>query len=156
MLSRIGISDEQAEELSELYFIEDRGSLAERMGVPSSILKHWLVNPKVLSLIKKKAEEMSRKYSREDHIRNLEKIRELALDEEKLNLKVALAAEVSIGRAAGLYESFTDVEDNTGSGKPVESLSTDEIKRRLSNLIPHQPNAPARVANTEFFNDDTD
>ena len=150
MRSDIALTDQIVEDLSEYYFIDRSvNGISKALGIERGYVVKWLANPRVLVKIKEKALEMRKKYSREEHLAQLEKIRELALDDEKPNLKVALASELAIGRAAGLYDNFSDLEDQSASGPAVENMSTEEIRRRLAGVVSHRPSEPLRLGDSD-------
>jgi hypothetical protein len=137
-------TDEEADLIADLYFICDR----DRRRIQSELLargiqlngggtldeKH-LHHPQVRRKIVEKAREMRNSgiYTREAHIRKLQEIRDGALVDE--NWKVGLAAEVAVGRAAGLYENF-DEEGDSPEAKlmPPESMTNDQLRSRLAQL----------------------
>ncbi len=50
------------------------------------------------------------------------------------NFKVALSAEVSVGKAAGLYEPRTNDDDSEGKTVDPAQLSTGELRKRLARV----------------------
>jgi hypothetical protein len=145
-------TEEHYELISELYYTCDRdrarmqqellrlGMNLNRGGtLDESILYHLPIRRRIVE----KAREMQKSglYTREEHIRKLQQIRDGALGDE--NWKVGLAAEVAVGKAAGLYESF-DPEGESGNGKliPPQEMSTDAIRAKLAQLSQRQLPAP--------------
>jgi hypothetical protein len=133
------VTDEQAELIANHYFLQERDRLKIGMaiGMGRTLDVEWLVHPSVQRAIAAIVLSMRRDklYSREEHIKMLQQIRDHCIKDD--NWKTALAAEISVGKAAGLYENIGTPDDPDGispSNKPVETLDSDQIKRRLEKL----------------------
>jgi len=142
------LSEEQANLIANQYFLQeqDRRKMGEALGMGRILDAEYLAHPLVLRAIAAIVQSMRRDklYSREDHIKKLQEIRDACIRDD--NWKTALAAEVSVGRAAGLYENIGQPDDPDGispSNKPVEALDSDQIKRRLDRIQQARIAAPA-------------
>ena len=71
--------------------------------------------------------------TRDDHIANLHMIRDKALEDETLNLKVALESEIAAGNAAGLYDKLAPPEQQTLPNP--ETMSTQQLRDALSKNV---------------------
>ena len=122
------LSDEQCQRVAELSFIfnGDCKRITEEMNLETKIsrsdLQHWRIRKYII------AEGKQMSVTRENHIQWLEKIRDMALEDEKPQYRVALAAEIARGQAAGLYNTAVQDTDVT---KAIEDQSTDVIRRQL-------------------------
>lgn len=148
-------TDEEVDLIAELYFICDRDrkriqtelvSRGIHLNGGGTLDERHLHHPQVRRAIVEKAKEMRNSgiYSRESHIQKLQEIRDRALNDD--NYKVGLAAEVAVGRAAGLYENFDESDDSTNEGKlmPPEQMSNDQLKARLAQLQQRQLPPPEK------------
>lgn len=137
MYSARTLTEHDAQEISEAYFkaSKDPRKIAEHLGVPTfdlGLIRH----PLVKRLIAQKATRLRRSYTLDDHLTKLKQIRDAALSDS--NYKVALTAEIAVGKAAGLYEKIVD--ESAGVSE-VENLSTEQIRQKIANLT--QPVLPA-------------
>jgi len=124
------MDEASADLLVDAYFRsgKDPRKMAEILQVPSldlEVLTHPLFRRKVIE----RAKQLSQRYSLDEHLEKLKEIRDACLEGDKPDYKVALAAEVSLGKAAGLYEKIKEGEDEPTS--EPEKLSTREIRRLL-------------------------
>jgi phage terminase small subunit len=87
--------------------------------------------PKVAEYISALRDDLWNKYkvSPTSHFRRLHDIGLKAEELEKPDLRTALAAEVSRGKAAGMYEKKVKVNTKT-----IDSLSLDQVNEMLNNL----------------------
>jgi hypothetical protein len=154
------LNEAQAETIAELYFLldGDRKRIGEAIGLGRILdvqyLTHILVRRRIAAKVRQMRKD--RVYTREEHILQLQKIRDACLADE--NYKVALSAEVAVGKAAGLYENIGPGDDESAlaSTKPAEQLSTDEIRAKLRR-IQGQRDLPAPsqvIVENEPLNDD--
>lgn len=132
MFSARNLTEFQAEEIAEAYYRSGRN--ANRMAAVLQVetfdldlMMHPLVKRKVMEI----GSRMRQKYTLEDHLEKLQEIRDLALAEN--NLKIALTAELSVGKAAGLYEVIKEPEPDPAAGETAK-LSTEDIRRKLAQL----------------------
>lgn len=154
------VTEEQAETLSELYFLldGDRQRIGEAIGLGRILDVNYLTHILVRRRIVAKARQMRRDrvYTREEHVAKLQEIRDACLADE--NYKTALTAEIAVGRAAGLYENIgAGQEDEEMKAQPrVEDMDTDAIKRRLAKMqrLPApapEVNSAVKPSNEEAF-----
>ena len=154
------ISEAQAETIAELYFLldGDRKRIGQAIGLGRILdiqyLSHILVRRRIAAKVRQMRKD--RVYTREEHILQLQKIRDACLADE--NYKVALTAEVAVGKAAGLYENIGpgDEEAAQAATKPAEQLTTDQIRAKLRK-IQGQRELPApsqMVVDNEPLNND--
>lgn len=125
------LSEEDAHEIATAYYKAERDprKIAKILGVVTfdvNLMKH----PLVKRTITKMAIRMREAYSLEDHLSKLQEIRDMALEDG--NYRIALSAEISVGKAAGLYERVADQAETTSEN--LNELSTDELKKRLALL----------------------
>lgn len=131
--SSSSLTEEEAELIADAYFRgeKDPSQIAKHLGVEHFDL-NLILHPLVKAKIVQQKREMTKVYSLEDHIRWLKKIRDGAFDAE--NWKVALASEISVGKAAGLYEP-KDLGDTVDEREvDPKALSTDALRQRLLNV----------------------
>lgn len=126
------LTEQQAEEVAEGYFKAGRvpGKIAGVLGMAAfdvNILKHPLVKRKINQM----AIRMRETYSLDAHLSKLQEIRDMALEDG--NYRIALSAEISVGKAAGLYERIAEPASNNGEDD-LAALSTDELRKRLAAL----------------------
>lgn len=152
------LSEQEAELISELYYIcdRDRMKMGHAFGIGRSLDDIYLHHPLVRRRIVEKAREMRRAglYTREQHIAKLQAIRDGALGDE--NWKVALSAEVAVGKAAGLYETI-DPDGESAKTKalaPPENLTNDQIRQRLAQLQNSLPAPSTELAVHDFSKDE--
>ncbi len=143
------LSDAQADEIAEAYFKAGRSpaQMAKVLQVVSfdaNLLKHPLVKRKITKM----AIRMREAYSLEDHLSKLQEIRDMALEDG--NYRIALSAEISVGKAAGLYERVAE-QANDG-GEDLAALSTEELRKRLASLGAD----PMKLAGPDVFEEDGD
>ncbi len=125
------LSEAEAALIAEAYFRTGKNAklMAAALGVAQfdlDLVRHPLVKRQITKL----AERMRKAYTLEDHLDRLQEIRDQAMEDG--NLRIALAAELSVGKAAGLYEKI--IEPDTGEKTDTKKLSTDEIKAKLANM----------------------
>lgn len=141
-------TDDEVDLIAELYFICDR----DRKRIQTELVARGIhlngggtLDDKHLHdlLVRRKIVEKAREmrnsgiYSRENHLKKLQEIRDGALADE--NWKVGLAAEVAVGRAAGLYENFDEDPDSAENKlMPPENMSNEQLKARLAMLQQRQ------------------
>ena len=133
MFSASSLSEPQALLVAEAYFKsgKDPKKMAAHLGIEKfdlDLIRHPLVKRKINAL----AEKMRAAYSLEDHLDRLEEIRDAAM--EAGNLRIALAAELSVGKAAGLYEKIAETAPVSLDADATKSLTTDESKERLAQM----------------------
>lgn len=108
---------------------QDPSKMAQLLRVDSFDL-NLFTHPYVKKEIVARRVQLNETYTLAEHIASLKKIRDAALDNE--NLKIALPAEVALGKAAGLYlPKPVDVNDPMIGGDPTR-LSTEELRQRLA------------------------
>lgn len=123
----LDLSDKQCEEVANYFFIHngDPAKIAQamRLNLPldRSDLQHWRIRQYIVTEGKKKL------LTREDHLKKLAEIRDEAMGDPK-TLRVALAAEIARGQAAGLYTTMVADENEH---EKIEDQSTDRIRRQL-------------------------
>lgn len=129
MFSARALTEDEADLIADAFFKAGRDprKVALHLGVATfdlACLAHPVVRRKIIAL----AKEQSRKYSLDKHLEKLQEIRDLCMQDG--NYKTALAAEVSVGKAAGLY----DMNRKEESDKEVEpeKLTTDQIRDLLA------------------------
>jgi hypothetical protein len=129
------LTEEQARDIASAYIRGEKEPqrIAELLEVPSFDL-NLLMHPLVRKFIVQFQRSLRTDYSLFDHMAKLKEIRNAAMDDD--NFKVALTAEVQIGKAAGLYDPKPFGDDDEGDG-PVDptTLSTDQLRRRLAGMI---------------------
>lgn len=149
------LTAETVDLIAELYFICDRDrkrmqtELVNRgiyLNGGGSLDNRRLFLPQVRRAIVEKAREMRKTglYSREQHVQKLQEIRDRALSDD--NFKVGLAAEIAVGKAAGLYENIDeDAPETVNKLMPPENMTTDQIKARIAELQAKQLPAPDTI-----------
>ncbi len=125
------LTEDQAVLIAEAYYRsgKDPQKMAAHLGISNfdlELIRHPLVKRQVTKL----AQRMRRSYTLEDHLARLQEIRDQAMDDG--NLRIALAAELSVGKAAGLYEKISTPEE-VDSGDLVR-LSSEQIREQLAKL----------------------
>jgi hypothetical protein len=125
------LSDAEAELIAGAYYRSGKNprGMAAALGVATfdlELIRHPLVKRHIVRL----AERMRQLYTMEDHLSRLQEIRDAAM--EAGNLRIALASELAVGKAAGLYEKIGEAE--TGDVSKLEDLSSQEIRQRLARL----------------------
>lgn len=137
MFSYRDLSVSQADELADAYFVLDRDyiKIGKHYGLEYSLAQKLMLHPLTRAAIRRKAREMSKTlYTREEHLAFLKKIRDAAFGDD--NYKVALSAEIAVGKAAGLYENIRE-EDGDGKALPdPTSMSTEQLKAQLAKALP--------------------
>jgi hypothetical protein len=135
----IPLTYQEADQLTEVYFIMegDRRKMGQALGFPASVPPHLMVNPEVRRMIAAKARHgRTNVYSREEHIAQLQEIRDRCLADE--NWKTALASEIAVGKAAGLYENVGAGSEEDAAliagNKPVDQLTNEQIRQRLAKI----------------------
>ena len=123
------LDETQAELIAQAYYKSGKNprKMAEALGTPTfdlELIRHPLVKRQILKM----GERMRKSYSLEEHLSRLQEIRDAAMDAE--NFRIALASEIQIGKAAGLYERIA--EPPATEDPDLGKLSTDEIKKRLA------------------------
>lgn len=131
MFFATSLTEDQASLIAEAYYRagKDPKNMAAALGVAKfdfSLITH----PMVKRQINKLAQRMRRTYTLEEHLERLQEIRDQAMEDG--NLRIALAAELSVGKAAGLYEKV--VEEEATDNTEAKELSTAELKERLAKL----------------------
>lgn len=132
MFSARNLTEFQAEEIAEAYYRAGRNAnrMAGVLQVETfdlDLMMHPLVKRKVMEI----GSRMRQKYTLDDHLEKLQEIRDLALADS--NLKIALTAELAVGKAAGLYEVIKEPDQDLGAGETAK-LSTEDIRRKLAQL----------------------
>ena len=77
--------------------------------------------------IKERDEKYGIRFER--HLRDLQKIRDQALDPENLNLSAAVQAEYRRGQVGGLYINRSEIRHGS-----IDSMSKDEVLKALNEL----------------------
>lgn len=145
MFSASSLSEAEAILIAEAYYRcgKNPKQMAAALGVPRfdlELIRHPLVKRQIVKL----AERMRVKYSLDDHLERLQEIRDRAMEDG--NLRIALAAELSVGKAAGLYERLA--EDEAAPDK-LQELTTAQIKERLARLEAASP-APVLITDSHY------
>jgi hypothetical protein len=129
------LSEEQARDIASAYIRgeKDPPRIAQLLQIDSFDL-NLLMHPLVRRFIVEFQRSLRSDYTLHDHMMKLKEIRNSALDDE--NWKVALASEIQIGKAAGLYDPkpLGDDSDNPDAIDPT-TLTTEELRRRLAKAI---------------------
>jgi hypothetical protein len=129
------LTEELALQVAEAFVLCDRDPtrMARKLGVDRFDL-NIVMHPMVRSYIVKMERMTVVSCTLEDHMKQLAKIRDAAMDDE--NYKVALAAETQRGKAAGHYDP-KKLDDPADDGKPIDAtkLSSEELRRRLAKFI---------------------
>lgn len=131
MFFAVTLTEDQAYLIAEAYYRSGKNpkAMAACLGVQKFDLE-LIRHPLVKRQINKLAERMRQLYTLEQHLDRLQEIRDSAMADG--NLRIALAAELSVGKAAGLYEKIAEAEvinDDSPS-----QLTTEQIKERLAKL----------------------
>ena len=129
------LTEEQAQEIAAAYIKGDKDPprMARILGVDQFDL-NLLMHPLVRRFVVQFQRAVASKYSLEDHMDQLKKIRDAAFDDE--NFKTALASEIQLGKAAGHYDPkpLGDTDPDGAAIDPAK-LSTDELRRMLARSI---------------------
>ena len=129
------LTEEQARDIASAYIRgeKDPPRIAQLLQVESFDL-NLLMHPLVRRFIVEFQRSLRSDYSLTDHMFKLKEIRNAAMDDD--NFKVALSAEVQIGKAAGLYDPKPLGDDDPGA-ETVDptKLTTEELRRRLAKAI---------------------
>jgi hypothetical protein len=129
------LTEDQARDIASAYIRgeKDPPRIAQLLEIDSFDL-NLLMHPFVRRFIVEFQRSLRSDYTLHDHMMKLKEIRNSALDDE--NWKVALASEIQIGKAAGLYDPKPlGDEDNNPDAIDPTTLSTDELRRRLAKAI---------------------
>ena len=97
----------------------------------AKVASHLLRTPHVMIAVQKAIKERDEKYGIrfERHLRDLQKIRDQALDPENLNLSAAVQAEYRRGQVGGLYINRSEIRHGS-----IDSMSKDEVLKALNEL----------------------
>lgn len=138
------VTPDEAKLIADAYFRGQRNptkiaKILEADSFDSAILHHPLVKAEIISI----RNSMNDSYSLSDHLEKLKEIRDSAMGDE--NWKVALTAEVAVGKAAGLYEPRKEEESNPEKGE-AQKLTTDELRKRLASMKPSLPEETTLIA----------
>jgi len=95
--------------------------------VASNLLRIPHVALAVQKAIKERDEKYGIKFER--HLRDLQKIRDQALDPENLNLSAAVQAEYRRGQVGGLYINRSEIRHGS-----IDSMSKEEVLKALNEL----------------------
>lgn len=129
------LTNDQALQIAEAYVRGDKDPprMARLLGVSSFDL-NLLMHPMVRAHIVNIQRSIRQKYSLDDHIDQLKRIRNAAFNDD--NFKIALAAETQLGKAAGHYDPKPPGEDGSPD-QPIDptKLTTAELRRRLARTI---------------------
>lgn len=127
------LTEEEAQLIADAYFRGDKDPvrMARLLEVEQFDL-NLLMHPLVRRFIVENQVALNRHYSLEEHLTKLKQIRDGAMDDE--NWKVALSAEVAVGKAAGLYEPRLP-DDGKGDNVDPAKLTTEELRQRLAKAI---------------------
>lgn len=155
MFFATSLTEDQAQLIAEAYYRsgKDLKGMAAALGVAkfeAALITHPLVKRQIAKL----AQRMRRTYTLEEHLERLQEIRDQAMDDG--NLRIALAAELSVGKAAGLYDKVA--EETPEETPDAKELSTEEIRERLARLggagtrlLPDSESADVTVEDGEEF-----
>lgn len=150
------LTEEQARDIASAYIRgeKDPPRIAQLLQVDSFDL-NLLMHPLVRGFIVEFQRALRTDYSLADHMFKLKEIRNAAMDDE--NYKVALSAEVQIGKVAGHYDPkpLGDDDPNAETIDPTK-LTTEELRRRLAKAIGATIPPEALPAPEEEPNDDSD
>lgn len=137
MFSAATLDDLDAEMIAEAYFKGGRvrEGIMKALGVSDfdmNLLRQALVRKHIAIVAKR----MSTVYSLADHIQGLKEIRDRAMTDD--SLKIALAAETQMGKAAGIYDIVNphsgDNEDEQGKLPDPTKLDSAALRKRLANF----------------------
>ncbi len=97
----------------------------------AKVASQLLRTPHVMIAVQKAIKERDEKYGIrfERHLRDLQKIRDQALDPENLNLSAAVQAEYRRGQVGGLYINRSEIRHGS-----IDSMSKDEGLKALHEL----------------------
>lgn len=97
----------------------------------AKVASQLLRTPHVMIAVQKAIKERDEKYGIrfERHLRDLQKIRDQALDPENLNLSAAVQAEYRRGQVGGLYINRSEIRHGS-----IDSMSKDEVLKALNEL----------------------
>tara|TARA_R110000850_G_scaffold41781_3_gene107541 strand:- start:424 stop:1029 length:606 start_codon:yes stop_codon:yes gene_type:complete len=97
----------------------------------AKVASQLLRTPHVMIAVQKAIKERDEKYGIrfERHLRDLQKIRDQALDPENLNLSAAVQAEYRRGQVGGLYINRSEIRHGS-----IDSMSKDEVLKALHEL----------------------
>ena len=95
--------------------------------VASDLIRRPHVKLAIQKAIKQRDEKYAIRYER--HLRDLQKIRDKALDPENLNLSAAVQAEYRRGQVGGLYINRSEIRHGS-----IDSMSKEEVLRALDEL----------------------
>lgn len=131
MFFATSLTEDQAELIAEAYYRSGKNlkGMAAALGI-AKFDANLITHPLVKRQITKLAQRMRRTYTLEEHLERLQEIRDQAMEDG--NLRIALAAELSVGKAAGLYEKVA--EEQVSEQPDAKELTTEEIKERLAKL----------------------
>lgn len=146
VFSTNSVTDSEGRLIADAYFRSSKNvkKMKEILDVGEFDLG-LLTHPLVKKYIVEKQLALAESYSLTEHLAKLKEIRNGAMDDE--NWKVALTAEVAVGKAAGLYENMSR-EDPIDNSK-AEQLSTEELRKRLANMGRALP-APTDFEDMDF------
>lgn len=130
MFSARTLTSSEARVIAEAYLRVGRNpnKVGESLGLADfdkELLTHPLVRREVVAIARVNAQN----YSMVDHMEKLAEIRDAALDDGKYS--AALGAELSIGRAAGLYDKGQQEDPDDPAVEP-KRLSSDQIRGLLA------------------------
>lgn len=127
------LNEEGARLIAEAYVKGQKEPLriARILGVDSFDL-NLIMHPLVRGFINEFQAAIRETYSLHEHVLKLKEIRDSAMDDD--NFKVALSAEVQIGKAAGLYDPKTPDGDSGGKDVDPATLTTDQLRARLAGV----------------------
>ena len=132
------VGERYAVKIAELHLKHagDRLRMGRELGIDRAIDLSEMAHPSVVRECSRLASQMRRnsEYNLEDHRRNLEKIRDRALEGE--DFKAALAAEIAIGKVSGFYEP-RNPDDQNKNPTDITNLSSAQLKQLLAQkLVP--------------------
>ena len=150
MYSATTLTEEEAEDIAVAYYRASKnprniGAILAVDRFDIGLLSHPFVKRKIAE----KARAMRTVYTLENHLDKLKEIRDAALEDG--NHKVALTAEISVGKAAGLYETIPVSEEVSSTASPIQ-LTTDEIRKRLAAM--GTVALPSAIPHTDFQEDE--
>lgn len=127
------LTEELALQVAEAFVLCDRDPkrMARKLGVDRFDL-NIVMHPLVRNYIVKMERMSEASCTLDDHMKQLAKIRDAALDDD--DYKVALAAETQRGKAAGHYDP-KKADDEPGKSADATKLTSDELRRKLAQLV---------------------
>lgn len=130
MFSVKSLTSAEARVIAEAYLKSGRNpnKMSEVLGMldfDKDLLAHPLVRREVVAIARINAAT----YTMEDHISMLAEIRDKALADSKFS--AALGAELSIGKARGLYDKNRTEENEDDPAFEPQKMTTDQIRRAL-------------------------